>query len=105
MLPFAWVLWTFSYSILWIKHGGELLLRDGKPVIKPEEFYRLLLEVNKKLDGFHVQKEDIINFADWIANYQYEQDNTTKLWCYWDNGLIEKEEYTTKELFELYKKK
>lgn len=43
-------------------------------------------------------------FADWIAHYSYDQDNKTKLWSYWDNGLMPKREYTTKELFNLFKK-
>lgn len=50
----------------------------------------------------HTNKEAIA-FAEWIAQYQYEQDDKTKLWSYWDNGLFPLTEYTTEELFELFK--
>lgn len=43
---------------------------------------------------------DVIEFAEWIAKYQYEQDSKDKLWRYWDNGIGE---YTTEELFNLFK--
>ena len=35
------------------------------------------------------------------GEYQYEQDYETKIWQYWDNGVGK---YTTKELFEIFKK-
>lgn len=42
-----------------------------------------------------------IEFTDYVSKYQYEQDSTTKLWKYWDNGIVE---YTTKGLFEEFLK-
>ena len=60
MLPFAIVIMLFHYSILWVKNGGELLLFDGKPIIKPEEFYRKMCEVNEMMSK-QLRNEELIN--------------------------------------------
>ena len=57
-----------------------------------------------KLELEELITNESIKFAEWIAHYEYEQNFDTKLWCYWDNGLLPKNEYTTEELFELFKK-
>lgn len=53
---------------------------------------------------YGTDNKETIEFAEWIAQYQYEQDFDTKLWSYWDNGLLPKNEYTTEELFNMFKK-
>lgn len=45
--------------------------------------------------------KEAIDFAEWIAKYQYERDEDDGLWRYWDNGIGE---HTTEELFNIFKK-
>ena len=59
-LPFAWLLWTIHYTYHWVKYGGELVIKD-KPVIKPEDFYRILTEVNERLKDFEAQKDEALH--------------------------------------------
>ena len=46
-------------------------------------------------------KLEAIKFAEWINQYQYDQDLKTNLWSHWDNP---QGEHTTQELFEIFKK-
>lgn len=50
MLPFAWVLWTLSLSIQWIRFGGNLIVKAEKNVINPEELLSELKRLNINLE-------------------------------------------------------
>jgi len=50
MLPFAWVLWTISLSIQWIRFGGNLIVKAEKNVINPEELLSELKRLNINLE-------------------------------------------------------
>ena len=67
-LPLAWLLWTISYTYHWIRYGGELQV-NIKPIIKPEEFYRLLTEVSERLKDFEAQKEETLHWKRLYENY------------------------------------
>ena len=50
MLPFAWVLWTLSLSIQWIRYGGNLIVKAEHNVINPEELLSELKRLNVNLE-------------------------------------------------------
>lgn len=70
-LPIAWLLWTIHYSYHWVKNGGSILIND-KPLIKPEEFYVKLLEVNNRLRDFESQKDEALYWKRLYENYDLE---------------------------------
>lgn len=84
-LPFAWILWTIHYSYYWVKNGGELVIKD-KPIIKPEEFYRLLTEVSERLKDFEAQKDETLHWKRLYENYDLEHCATFVK----QHGLLEK---------------
>ena len=54
MLPFAWVLWTISLSIQWIRFGGNLIVKAEKNVINPEELLSELKRLNINLEKTNI---------------------------------------------------
>lgn len=49
LLPFALILWTFQYSILWIKEGGSLHINDTEELDLDLLLYDKLESVDNKL--------------------------------------------------------
>ena len=77
---------------------GDFYKSEDKWIITPKVLLSFYIEdCYVEID---YNPNESIEFAEWIAQYQYERDKDG-LWRYWDNGIGE---HTTKELFNLFKK-
>ena len=79
MLPFAVVLWLFYFAIDWVKYGGELRVNNGKPVIKPEEFYKLLIDTSSKLSTTNDKLNKLVDSYDNLS-----EDEICKQCQFWE---------------------
>jgi len=53
MLPFAWILWTVAYSIIWVQYGGELALHSKDKSYDPKEMLVEIKKLNNNLEKFN----------------------------------------------------
>ena len=91
----------------------DIILNEGFLYLNDKNQQRIDIDKNSLIEAMcqlaeEIEKEnksktndtEALEFAEWIAQYQYERDKDG-LWRYWDNGIGE---HTTKELFNLFKK-